>query len=131
MEGAVSDMQKAWHLEQIPYGSEQPGILRGFETPFTMVNLLRFRTGQALAAHRTSSTALIAVLQGRVMVASGTEQAELGVGEAVLMEPDETHSLQAMEPAVVQLILSPHPRHHTLAETLGIPPAVRRFPPVL
>ncbi len=79
-----------------------------------------FTRGQTLRDHETTSVAIIQVLKGRVRIDCTSEQV-LDAGNAVELQPNERHALTALEDAVVQLILVPHPRYHSLAEEIKLP----------
>ncbi len=78
-----------------------------------------FQAGQVLKDHETSSTALIQVLQGRIRV-NAVEERVLSAGQTVELPPGERHALTALTDALVQLVLVPHPRYHSLGQELGM-----------
>lgn len=77
-----------------------------------------FKAGQILKDHETSSTALIEVLKGRIRLNTATDQI-LEAGQGVQLQPGERHALTALADSVVQLLLVPHPRTHSLAGEVG------------
>ena len=78
-----------------------------------------FQSGQMLKDHETSSTALIQVLKGQVRLNAAGERV-MSVGQTVELPPGERHALTALTDALVQLVLVPHPRYHSLAQELGL-----------
>ena len=76
-----------------------------------------FCQGQSLRDHETTSVAIIQVLKGRIRLTTTVEQ-DVRAGESVELEPNEHHALLALEDAVVQLVLVPHPRFHSLQKEL-------------
>lgn len=114
-----------WNIGQdVPFNPEHMSHRRIFETPELMINLFGFSQGQVLPNHKTSSTAIIQVLTGLMTVSAAGEDHVLEAGATITLEPNQEHSLRASEPSVVQLILTPHPQYHTLADKigLGVPP---------
>lgn len=79
-----------------------------------------FMSGQSLRDHQTSSEAVIQVLKGEIRLVTASEQ-RLQAGQAVKLEPNQRHALTATQEALVQLILVPHPRCHSLAKELDLP----------
>lgn len=77
-----------------------------------------FKGGQVLKDHETTSTAIIEVMTGRIRLNMETEQI-LEAGQAVQLEPHERHALTALSDSLVQLLLVPHPRYHSLASEVG------------
>ncbi len=81
-----------------------------------------FKDGQVLKDHETTSTtstAIIEVMKGRIRINTQTEQI-LEAGQAVQLEPNERHALTALADSLVQLLLVPHPRYHSLANEVGL-----------
>lgn len=79
-----------------------------------------FVKGQSLRDHETTSVAVVQVLHGRILLTTDQDQ-ELLEGQAVELKPNQRHALMAVEDSVVQLLLIPHPRYHSLAEQLDLP----------
>lgn len=78
-----------------------------------------FTDGQTLRDHVTTSVAIIQVLKGRVHLSTAVAQV-LETGQTVQLEANEHHALTALEDALVQLVLVPHPRYHSLAQEIGM-----------
>lgn len=76
-----------------------------------------FVAGQVLRDHDTTSVAVIQVLRGHIRLTTETERT-LSAGQSVQLLANERHALTALEDALVQLILIPHPRYHSLAKEL-------------
>lgn len=92
-----------------------------FDSPHAAIVWFGFTKGQSLREHQTSSTAVIQVLRGHIELTTDQVQT-LAAGQAVALKPHERHALTALEDSVVQLILVPHPHHHSLADELNLPP---------
>ncbi len=69
--------------------------------------LIALDAGQMLNEHENPGEATVYVLQGRVRLASDSSLADGGAGE-LLSVPDERHTLEALEPAVVLLTVAMH-----------------------
>lgn len=78
-----------------------------------------FTDGQTLRDHVTTSVAIIQVLKGRVHLSTATEQV-LASGQTVQLQANEHHAITALEESLVQLVLVPHPRYHSLAQEIGM-----------
>ena len=78
-----------------------------------------FTKGQSLKDHETSSMAIIQVLRGQIILNTAEEQV-LQAGQTVQLQPRERHALTALEDSLVQLLLVPHPRYHSLAHAVGL-----------
>lgn len=78
-----------------------------------------FQPGQVLKDHETSSTALVQVLKGEIRL-NAVEEHVMSAGQTVELPPGQRHALTALTDALVQLVLVPHPRYHSLAQELGM-----------
>ena len=67
--------------------------------------LIALVSGRRLDEHENPGEATVHVLQGRVRLATAGTTEDGGAGE-VLMVPDERHSLEALEDAVVLLTVA-------------------------
>lgn len=102
------------------YNSDHLVVTHMYDSHHAAVVWFGFTSGQALRDHETTSVAIIQVLRGRIRLNTATEQV-LEAGQAVQLQPSEHHALTALEDSLVQLVLVPHPRYHSLAEELGLP----------
>jgi mannose-6-phosphate isomerase-like protein (cupin superfamily) len=57
-----------------------------------------------IGGHEAASQQLLVVLAGRVEVASRSERAQLGVGEAVEWQEGEWHETRSLEPSILLLV---------------------------
>jgi mannose-6-phosphate isomerase-like protein (cupin superfamily) len=57
-----------------------------------------------IGGHDTASPQLLVVVRGRVEVATRTERAELGVGEAVAWQEGEWHETRSLEPSTLLIV---------------------------
>lgn len=101
------------------YNADHLVVVHMYESDHAAVVWFGFKAGQSLKDHETSSTAIIEVLKGGIRLNTTTEQM-LYAGEAVELKPHESHALTAFSDSVVQLLLVPHPRYHSLASKIGL-----------
>lgn len=109
-----------WNVEDPDlYHAEHLVVRHLYESDHAAVVWFGFKSGQVLKDHETSSTAIIEVLKGRIRLMTATEQI-LEAGQGVPLAPYERHALTALSDAVVQLLLVPHPRYHSMAHEVGL-----------
>ncbi len=101
------------------YNADHLVVKHMYESDHAAFVWFGFKAGQALRDHETTSTAIIEVLVGRVQLNTASEQV-LEAGQGVRLEPSERHALTALLDSVVQLVLVPHPRYHSLAGEVGL-----------
>lgn len=101
------------------YNADRLVVRHMYESDHAALVWFGFKAGQTLKDHETSSTAIIEVLKGRIRLNTATEQI-LEAGQAVELQPHERHALTAFTDSVVQLVLVPHPRYHSLANEVGL-----------
>lgn len=78
------------------------GVLAEFAK--TKVIQLQLKAGSAIAEHRTNADALIIVQKGRVIFGFGEQEVELAPDKLLHIDPDEPHSLRAVEDTEILLI---------------------------
>lgn len=112
-----------WNIEDRDlYNAEHLVVKHLYDSDHAAVIWFGFVGGQLLKDHETTSVVIIQVLKGTIRLTTG-ETRDLEAGSTVKLQPSERHALQGMSPkALVQLLLVPHPRYHSLAETLDLPP---------
>jgi len=64
-----------------------------------------FDTGQELTAHTAAVPAIVEVVQGRLELTLGTEEATVGPGSWVHMPANLAHSVRAVEPSIMLLTM--------------------------
>jgi quercetin dioxygenase-like cupin family protein len=64
-----------------------------------------FDAGEELTEHTSTMPVVVQVLRGRLRFGVAGQQHELAAGDAVYLAPDEPHSLEALEPALVSLVM--------------------------
>lgn len=101
------------------YNPDHLVVRHMYESDHAALVWFGFKAGQTLKDHETSSTAIIEVLRGRIRLNTANEQI-LETGQAVELKPHERHALTALADSVVQLVLVPHPRYHSLASEVGL-----------
>lgn len=110
----------AWDIDNSGlYNPDHFVVQHMYDADHAAVVWFGFMPGQALKEHQTSSVAIIQVLKGRVEVDAG-ETVDLATGQAIELKENQRHAVTAFEQSLVQLILVPHPRFHSLADTLNL-----------
>ena len=114
-----------WNIEDRDlYNTQHLVVKHLYDSDHVAVIWFGFVKGQKLKDHETTSVAIIQVLKGSIRLTTG-ETRELDAGSTVELKARERHALEAVSAeALVQLLLVPHPRYHSLAETLDLPPRV-------
>jgi quercetin dioxygenase-like cupin family protein len=64
-----------------------------------------FGAGQELSEHTSAKPAILHILSGRATIGLGTEPIDAGPGTWVHMAPKLSHSVKAIEPTVMLLLL--------------------------
>lgn len=101
------------------YNADHLVVKHQYDSDHVAVVWFGFIKGQTLRDHETTSTAIIQILKGRIRLSIGVEQT-LESGQTVQLQPRERHALTALDNAVVQLVLVPHPRYHSLAKEIAL-----------
>ncbi len=102
------------------YNADHLVVKHMYDSDHAAVVWFGFMKGQALRDHETTSTAIIQVLRGQISLKTETEDT-LHAGQSVQLSPNQRHALVASEDTLVQLLLVPHPRYHSLAKELDLP----------
>jgi len=114
-------MKERWSIEDPElFHSDRLTVTHRYDSPHAAVVWFGLKAGQALKDHETSSQALIQVFTGAIWMTAGTESFLLRAGETVVLEAGVRHGLTAEDDALVQLIIVPHPRYHSLKEDIGL-----------
>lgn len=73
---------------------------------------------EVMADHQVREWAVVQVVHGSVTCTSGAETAACGAGTLIVFEPGETHSVCALQPTRLLLMLAPWPApgHYDAAE---------------
>lgn len=72
--------------------------------------IFRLAPGQSVAPHRNASTVMLTAVAGRAIVTGGDGEREIGPGDVVVYEPNETHGMRAVnEEAVLLATIAPRP----------------------
>ena len=114
-----------WNIEERDlYNVQHLVVKHMYDSDHAAVIWFGFVRGQMLKDHETTSAAIIQVLKGTIRLTT-RETREIHAGRTVELQPRERHALEAVSSeALVQLVLVPHPRYHSLAETLDLPPSI-------
>lgn len=107
-----------WRIEDPALRNPEHVVVKTmYDSDHAAVIWFGFSQGQNLRDHETTSAAIIQVLKGRIRLTTTGEQ-DLPAGESVELKPSVHHALLALEDSVVQLVLVPHPRFHSLQKEL-------------
>jgi quercetin dioxygenase-like cupin family protein len=106
-----------WDL-MAPNENGRTGPRALFSTPDARGVVIDLAAGEEMGDHRVRERALVQVLQGSVAVTSGADTATCAEGTLVMFEPSEAHTLRALAPARLLLVLAPWPApgHYDEAE---------------
>lgn len=98
-----------WDLLGIdaPHGTRDAHVVH--EDPGARAVLVVLQPGQALGEHQVKENAWVAVVEGTVQVAAGSETVELGQGGLLRFEPNERHSVSSSSGARILMLLAPWP----------------------
>lgn len=101
---------RTWNLREIdaPAGSRSPVVLESIEHAARAV-LIALEPGQDLGDHQVKEHAFVIVVAGTVRVEAGEKSIDAEPGMLFVFDPDERHSVAAIEPARVLLVLAPWP----------------------
>lgn len=104
------------------YSTDHLVVKHMYDSDHAAVVWFGFTEGQTLKDHDTTSVAIIQVLKGHIRL-NTTEERVLEAGTAIELKPSERHGLTALsKEALVQLVLVPHPRSHSLAKEINLNP---------
>ncbi len=100
---------RSWNLLEIdtPGGSRSPVVLHSDSEARAV--LISLDPGQELGDHQVKEAAFLAVVDGRVRVASGGDEVEAGTGTLFAFEPNERRTVSSSEGARILLLLAPWP----------------------
>ena len=98
-----------WNLLDLdaPEGTRDPIVLHSDNGARAVLIVLS--PGQSLGDHQVKENAWVAVLDGRVQIASESETVDAQAGTLARFDPDERHSLRSEAGARVLLLLAPWP----------------------
>jgi quercetin dioxygenase-like cupin family protein len=110
-------VMQQWDLAA-PNESERTGPRVLFSTSEARGVVIDLAPDEELGDHRVRERALVQVLEGSLACTSGGGTSTCAKGMLILFEPGETHSLRALEPARLLLVLAPWPapEHYGLDE---------------
>lgn len=95
-----------------------PGVRVIAQSGHARYILFTFRAGQGLREHSTSSQIAVQLLSGQLTFTARDESHELQPGHLLLLEANVPHTLHAQTDAILLLMLTPDPQHHSLAADL-------------
>jgi len=98
-----------WNLREIetPGGSRSPVVLRS--DPGSRAVLIVLEPGQGLGDHQVKEGALVAVVEGSVLVEAGGTKIDGEAGCCFSFDADERRSISSEKGARLLLVLSPWP----------------------
>lgn len=110
-----------WDLTAESEGSRTgPRVL--FSTPEARGVVVDLARDEEMGDHQVRERALVHILQGSVACTSGTDTATCVEGTLTVFEPAEPHTLRALEPTRLLLILAPWPAEGHYDEAGGEDP---------
>ncbi len=97
-------------------GRTGPQVL--FSTSEARGVVIALAQGEEMGDHQVRERALIHVLRGSVACTSGTDTAACAEGTLIVFEPGEPHSVRALQPTRLLVVLAPWPApgHYHAAE---------------
>ena len=100
---------QSWNLGEIetPGGSRSPVVLRS--DPGSRAVLIVLDPGQSLGDHQVKEGALVAVVEGSVLVEAGGTKIDGEAGCCFSFDADERRSISSEKGARLLLVLSPWP----------------------
>ncbi len=100
---------QSWNLREIdaPGGTRSPVVLRSDDAARAVLIVLE--PGQSLGEHQVKEYALLAVVDGKVRVESGSNVVEGDTGSFFTFDADERRSVSTDTGARVLLVLAPWP----------------------
>ena len=93
-------------------GSErgrQNGSSSSFSTSEARGVMIDLAENEVMSDHQVRERAVVQVVYGSVTCTSGADTANCGAGTLIVFEPGETHSVCAMQPTRLLLVLAPWP----------------------
>ena len=98
-----------WNLREIetPGGSRSPVVLRS--DPGSRAVMIVLEPGQGLGDHQVKEGALVAVVEGSVLVEAGGTKIDGEAGCCFSFDADERRSISSEKGARLLLVLSPWP----------------------
>jgi quercetin dioxygenase-like cupin family protein len=75
------------------------------DTKAGTVTLFAFDEGQGLSEHTAPYDALVYVLGGKAAITVAGKESEVGEGEMLIMPADKPHSLRAVKPFKMMLVM--------------------------
>jgi quercetin dioxygenase-like cupin family protein len=97
-----------WDLTAVNEG-ERTGPRVLFSTSEARGVVIDLAEDEEMGDHQVRERALVHVLRGSVTCTSGAETATCAEGTLIVFEPGESHSLRALQPARLLLVLAPWP----------------------
>jgi quercetin dioxygenase-like cupin family protein len=97
-----------WDLTALDIEPRKPEILHSDEGAARVI-AINLPAGDALGEHEVHEHAWLHVHRGAVEVQNGAETTRAGAGALVHWEPQERHTVTAVEDALLALILAPWP----------------------
>jgi quercetin dioxygenase-like cupin family protein len=94
-------------------GRQMPRVL--FSYPECRAVVIDLQSGEELGDHHVRERAVVEIVAGRVSIESGEETVECEAGVLVTFDPDEHHTVRALDDAQLLLLLAPWPaaKHNT------------------
>ena len=107
-----------WHLPSVEAsGKREPRVL--FSSSECRAVVLDLRAGDTMGEHSVRERAVIQIVSGRVKLGPPGSETEVPAGTLATFEPNERHTVSALEDSRLLLLLAPWPAdgHFTDAES--------------
>lgn len=89
-------------VEAVPKGIVSKTLL---DTPTVKQVLFSFDVGQELTEHRSPYTAIVHLLEGKIVFQAGITPHIMKTHDVLILPPDEPHALSVVEPSRMLLTL--------------------------
>jgi quercetin dioxygenase-like cupin family protein len=101
-------VMQQWDLAA-PNDSERTGPRVLFSTSEARGVVIDLAPDEEMGDHRVRERSIVHILEGSLACTSGAGTSTCATGTLIMFEPSETHSLRALEPTRLLLVLAPWP----------------------
>ena len=97
-----------WHLPSIAAtGKREPRVL--FSAHACRAVVIDMQAGEKMGEHQVRERAVVSVVSGRVALGADGREVECEPGTLATFEPGERHTVRAIDPSRILLLLAPWP----------------------
>jgi quercetin dioxygenase-like cupin family protein len=105
----VIDLRRA-ASEARAASATRPATATVYDSADARLVVFRLAPSQSVAPHRNASTVMLTAIAGRALVSGDDGEREIGPGDVVVYDPNETHGMRAVdEEAVLLATITPRP----------------------